>query len=968
MRGRVRGKAATRRPSEAALSSSLEDLEFHRSGFGLLPDTSDRDPGLAIQAVMPTGIGCVSRFCTCKASRKRTCRHLKRLAELRSELEASFGGEAPAASFQASLWRRLGEALFAGSQAPLEMVRCEEGNGLSFRTASGDLLLRRIRVSPSDARLLERLGFLAANGRNRAVLLKKLSLLQRTPTETELNHRGAQSQLQAFESSFFGALSYHCFRERLEGSFHPHVDPESGDFLLRFHDAAGEPLFEIAVPRTQVRRTLSLLRESFPGQEDLNVSPIPLRSIFMVSAKTELDLEVRSVIEAMQSSGERRYLEGKDVDKFRYGDLLFLPELGVLAELEPRGRERKFRAPISMTLRKSQIGAFLSEHEGEVVISQTSMRPMTLLREPESVAIEPGTIDRSWYYLSIHYGFGSSSVSLADVLRAKREGLSHLETGAGLVDLDAPAFRSLGSVLARETDDRVRLTAAEALRLALACGNARLSGKAGKKEILSRLLRAEPSSGSWDAAGLAAPLRPYQNKGLDWLRFLAENRLGGLLCDDMGLGKTHQTMALILWLRAQAGEAKRPRTLVVAPVTVMSHWRDKLRTYATELEAELHHGAGRSFAEAVEAADVVVTSYGVLRNDIEALTRSELDLAVFDEVQYLKNADTQSHRAARAIRARVKIGLTGTPIENSVHDLKALLDLVLPGYLGSDAEFERSYLERGAAGREELSRIIAPFALRRLKSDVLDELPEKIEDLRACSLSDDQVKLYRETVETRAAPLVDRLRDPGERPPYVHIFALLSLLKQICDHPALALGRLEDHDLYRSGKWDLFQELLQESLDAGKKVVVFSQFLGMIELMSGLLDRLQVDFVSLTGASRDRGEIVRRFNEEADCRVYLGSLKAGGTGIDLTAASVVIHYDRWWNAAREDQATDRVYRIGQNKGVTVLKLVTEGTLEEKIAAMIERKRRLMNDVVRADSPSESKMFSRQELIELLAPA
>jgi SNF2 family DNA or RNA helicase len=315
----------------------------------------------------------------------------------------------------------------------------------------------------------------------------------------------------------------------------------------------------------------------------------------------------------------------------------------------------------------------------------------------------------------------------------------------------------------------------------------------------------------------------------------------------------------------------------------------------------------------------------------------------------------------------VKLGLTGTPVENSVSDLKALFDLVLPGYLGSRADFDRSYVERAEAGLRDLRRLTAPFTLRRLKSDVLSELPEKIEDVRTCALSEDQVTLYREAIDARAAPLVERLRARGERPPYLHVFALLTLLKRICDHPALALGRLDEHARYASGKWDLFQELLQESLDSGKKVVVFTQFLGMIDLFERHLSSRGISFVSLTGASRDRGEIVRSFNEEEDVRVFLGSLKAGGTGIDLTSASVVIHYDRWWNAAREDQATDRVYRLGQNKAVSVLKLTTEGTLEEKISAIIESKRRLMEDVVQVDDPRERKVFTREELIHLLEP-
>ena len=199
----------------------------------------------------------------------------------------------------------------------------------------------------------------------------------------------------------------------------------------------------------------------------------------------------------------------------------------------------------------------------------------------------------------------------------------------------------------------------------------------------------------------------------------------------------------------------------------------------------------------------------------------------------------------------------------------------------------------------------------------------------------------------------------------MHLFALLSLLKQICDHPALVEGKNEDFEKYESGKWELFKELLSESLDSGHKVVVYSQYVGMIDIMADYLRKLGVDFVALTGKSRNRGKLIERFHEDPSCRIYLGSLKAGGTGIDLVAASVVIHYDRWWNAAREDQATDRVHRIGQRRGVHVFKLVTEGTLEEKISAIIQRKKDLMESIVKEDDPGLLKTFTRQELMDLL---
>jgi SNF2 family DNA or RNA helicase len=346
-------------------------------------------------------------------------------------------------------------------------------------------------------------------------------------------------------------------------------------------------------------------------------------------------------------------------------------------------------------------------------------------------------------------------------------------------------------------------------------------------------------------------------------------------------------------------------------------------------------------------------------------------MAVFDEVQHIKNSQTQAYQAALAVCAACKIGLTGTPIENSLSDLKSLMDLMVPGYLESDAAFEERYstvieADLDSSRRPELERLIAPFILRRLKKSVLTELPPKIEDQRTCRLSDDQVKLYRDTIGSRRADALAPLYDTEAVIPYIHIFALLTLLKQICNHPALLEEDGSDYDRYESGKWELFKELLAESLDSGQKVVVYSQFLKMIAIIEDHLKQQKIDCAVLTGSTRNRGTLIRRFNTDPECRVFVGSLKAGGIGIDLTAASVVIHYDRWWNAAREDQATDRVHRIGQSRGVQVFKLVTEGTLEEKIAAIIARKKNLMERVLKEDDPGLLKTFTRQDLVDMLA--
>jgi SNF2 family DNA or RNA helicase len=580
------------------------------------------------------------------------------------------------------------------------------------------------------------------------------------------------------------------------------------------------------------------------------------------------------------------------------------------------------------------------------------------------------------------------------VLDARSLGVPYLETPDGWVDLRAPAFRHLDTLLGRygrpedREGDRLRFTPGELLGLQAATGRAiavegegDAAGAEGAEEareqeaLVRRLVEVRPSAPYEHPEGLETPLRPYQERGVEWLRFLWENRLGGILADDMGLGKTHQAMALMALLRAGGrSEGVRAPMLVVCPTSVMSHWRDKLRDHAPGLRAAVHHGPGRDLRAALEEAGVLVTSYGVLRRDAGELAEVPWALAVFDEIQNLKNPATHGWRAAVRVPAAVRLGLTGTPIENSLGELKALFDLVLPGYLGSDRSFEERFGDgEELPGRErldELRRLVAPFILRRTKAAVLDELPEKIEDVRTARLSDDQVTLYREAIAGRGEELAGKIAAGAEPVPYIHVFALLSLLKQICDHPALVLrtpdgepGRAEES---ASGKWDLYRELLSECLEAGLKVVVFSQYLGMLELMARDLDERGVGYAKLTGASRKRGEIVGRFNRDPECRVFLGSLKAGGTGIDLVGGSVVIHYDRWWNAAREDQATDRVHRIGQHRAVQVFKLVTEGTLEEKIHALIERKRTMMNAVVREDDHRLAKIFTRDELLDLLS--
>ncbi len=973
---------------------AFTNLEFHRTGIGLVPDRPG-ETHTAIYVARVPGSPTALRSCTCATAKQKSCEHQRSLARAVAEAEKAFAAQGWEAAFEGTVWFRLARLLFEGNPQDSAKVRVlrvprEPAPVIRVTSPAGDELAEYLDDSPGRLRFLERTGKAAPGGEgifDRAGLLERLALFQVTEQERFFHHRGVKTKRQSWEESFWHRLAYHCVREfeapDRRGAFHPAIDEGSGRFTFTFHgghDAEARPVVRFAVPRDRVRAALQLLAGEYPEQADLAIRPVPLASIFRVTQETELDLEVRPVIRALQANGEERFLERRDLEKFRYGSLIYVPDLGVLAELEREGKERKFKAPVSMKLQRSQVASYLAEHaealgEGLLVLDEP-LRDRRIFRQLDRIEIASldfeEALGRSWCWLAIEYGFGNQAVSLAEILRARRDGVPYLETAGGWIDLDAPMFRDLDRLGELAEGERFRLPASELLRLQAAAGRpVEVRAEGDGADRLDDLLALRPAAPFAPSAGIATPLRAYQTIGVDWLLFLVQNRLGGLLCDDMGLGKTLQVLALMVTL-VERGEAPEP-FLVACPTSVLSHWRNQIHRHAPALRPIVHHGLQRRLPDAFRPGDVLLTSYGVLRRDGEALSAIPFTLAVLDEAQHLKNRGTRGWQATDRLVADVKLGLTGTPIENSLGELKALFDLVLPGYLGSDAGFEQRYvrlagLAKGEDRSDELRRVISPFVLRRLKSTVLDELPEKIEDVRTCALSDEQVKLYRDAVEGRGAELARQIADaPDGRLPYLHVFALLTLLKKICDHPALALGELDRAPELDSGKWELYQEILAECLESGHKVVVFTQFLGMIELMARHLAGLGVGFVQLTGASVRRGEIVDRFNQDPECRVFLGSLKAGGTGIDLVGGSAVIHYDRWWNAAKEDQATDRVYRLGQRRAVQVFKLVTEGTLEEKIAALIERKRQVMASVVREDSPELAKIFTREELLDLLAP-
>ena len=355
-----------------------------------------------------------------------------------------------------------------------------------------------------------------------------------------------------------------------------------------------------------MRKVLAFLAGEFPDQPGMTIHPVPLKSIFRVTQTTKLDLEVRPMIQALQASGESSFYDRDDFAKFRYGDLVYIQEMNLLAELEHADAARKFASPVSMNLKKSQLPSFLDEQKQQIaagrIVLDAQLRELSVFKDFDRMEISMDALQRSWYWLSVRYGFGSNTVSLREILKAREEGKTYLDTGNGWIDLYCEALKPVENIERESADqksrgrkDGVAVSAANLLRILSACGKPiQVSGEEKHSLILNRLMTLAPSKPWVNSKGLVTPLRPYQIKGVDWLRFLFENELGGLLCDDMGLGKTHQAMALMIWLK-QTQKAAKP-FLVVCPTTVISHWSNKLRDHAPGLTPIPYHGDKRELA------------------------------------------------------------------------------------------------------------------------------------------------------------------------------------------------------------------------------------------------------------------------------------------------------------------------------------------------------------------------------------
>ncbi len=450
-------------------------------------------------------------------------------------------------------------------------------------------------------------------------------------------------------------------------------------------------------------------------------------------------------------------------------------------------------------------------------------------------------------------------------------------------------------------------------------------------------------------SGATAEFREYQLKGYGWLWFLYKYGLNGILADDMGLGKTLQ--ALTVLQKAKEVDGAMP-TLVICPTTVVFNWETEIQKFAPELSClKLSGTERRSLFKEIPNYDVIITSYALIRRDINKLKDINFRYVILDESQNIKNAMSQTAQAVKSLTATHKLALSGTPIENKLEELWSVFDFLMPGFLLSAAEFNSRYvnpiMERQDKTVEKRLKLqIYPFILRRMKRDVAKDLPDKVENIAYCELTDEQKDFYLQVLDSTKEELFKSIEQNGLEKSRLSIFSALLRLRQICCHPRLYDKENVKH-IMSSGKFEKLKVLLEEIISEGHRVLLFSQFVNMLDIIKGWLEREGIEYEYLTGKTKDRQAAVERFNN-SKIPIFLISLKAGGTGLNLTGADYVIHYDPWWNPAVEDQATDRAYRIGQTKKVFVYRLITKNTVEEKIQKLKTVKRNLVDSVISVD--------------------
>ena len=489
------------------------------------------------------------------------------------------------------------------------------------------------------------------------------------------------------------------------------------------------------------------------------------------------------------------------------------------------------------------------------------------------------------------------------------------------------------------------------------------------KEIVSKVENKELNEEINLPKNLNASLRSYQKVGYKWLKVLDNYGFGGILADDMGLGKTIQLLAVIL--DYVQNEKKTKPSIVVCPSSLSLNWQNEIKKFTPDLTSLVIHGNAderKKQLKRIPKYNIVITSYDLLKRDIETYKELnyEFKFIIADEAQYIKNNNTQNAKAIKEINANTKYALTGTPIENSLSELWSIFDFIMPGYLFGYRKFKELYempivKDEDNVAMRKLKMLIEPFILRRIKGEVLTELPDKTITVLNNEMEEEQQKIYMSYMQNARSEMMQEINANGFEKSQIKILALLMRLRQICCHPALFLSDYKAE----SSKLNQCIEVIKDAVDSGHKILLFSSYTGMFPLIEEKLKKEKIEYSKLTGQTKvgERIKLVDEFNEDENKKVFLISLKAGGTGLNLIGADMVIHYDPWWNISAENQATDRTYRIGQKKNVQVYKLITKNSIEEKIYELQERKSKLIDNVLSTNETFLNKL-SKEEIMEL----
>ena len=557
-----------------------------------------------------------------------------------------------------------------------------------------------------------------------------------------------------------------------------------------------------------------------------------------------------------------------------------------------------------------------------------------------------------WFELSADIDFGGIAADFPALLEALASGRRAVELPDGSLGILPESFATEFApfaALAQKHDGKLRYGRIQvALLDALLAGQPRSQVDEAFERLREQLASGERPEAEPEPEGFQGTLRHYQLEGVGWLVFLESLGLGGCLADDMGLGKTIQVLALLLRRKgemAAAGLPHRP-TLVVVPKSLVFNWMDEAHKFAPALRVVNHTGNARGEnGDNLEDHDIVITTYGTLRRDIIRHRETEFDYVVLDEAQSIKNAASQAAKACRLLKARHRLALTGTPVENHIGELWSIFEFLNPGQLGSAARLRR-FLADGRGSAEVVARAVRPYLLRRTKAEVLSDLPEKTEQTLFVELGEAQRKAYDDLRHHFRAELSGKIGRMGIGRSRIAVLEALLRLRQTACHPGLVdPARIDDP----SAKLDTLLEQLDEVIDEGHKVLVFSQFTSFLSILRRRLDAKSTTYEYLDGRTTDRQSRVVRFQEDPDCRLFLVSLKAGGQGLNLTAADYIYILDPWWNPAVEAQAVDRAHRIGQTRRVFAYRLIARDTVEEKILALQDKKRELAESIVRADA-------------------